>query len=85
MTPADLTRPFAESCCDGGECNAESAQPCGCDPGLDWLCARHAWQRDIRELIFNWKAEANDASAYDVPDTVSLVFLKCADELEALL
>lgn len=41
--PADLTKPFAESCCDGGECyvNDNSAQPCGCDKGANWICQRH--------------------------------------------
>lgn len=39
MSPADLTKPFNESCCDGGECNLDksSAQPCGCDPGMKHL------------------------------------------------
>lgn len=41
--PADLTKPFSESCCDGGECSTshESARPCGCDPSVGWICAEH--------------------------------------------
>lgn len=41
--PADLTKPFGESCCDGGECtiNDISCQPCGCDRGAKWVCAFH--------------------------------------------
>jgi hypothetical protein len=44
---ADLTKPFSESCCDGGECNPNdySAQPCGCDPhghkGKPYTCGYH--------------------------------------------
>src|SRR5690242_12071239 len=45
--PADLKKPFNESCCDGGECgpNDMSAQPCGCDRGAGWICERH--QREV--------------------------------------
>lgn len=32
---------FNESCCDGGECNKNSAMPCGCDPGAKHVCAQH--------------------------------------------
>lgn len=44
--PADLKRPFAESCCDGGACDTsgQSAQPCGCDMGCKpkpYFCERH--------------------------------------------
>lgn len=41
--PADLTKPFAESCCDGGKTyiNDNSCQPCGCDAGAGWICQRH--------------------------------------------
>lgn len=40
--PANLKAPFSESCCDGGAyANANSCQPCGCDPGADWLCGFH--------------------------------------------
>src|SRR5882672_6685518 len=36
------TELFNESCCDGGAaCNADSAQPCGCDPGVPWICQIH--------------------------------------------
>lgn len=44
---ADLTKPFAESCCDGGACaaNTQSAQPCGCDPGCkNYKCEQHRGQ-----------------------------------------
>lgn len=44
--PANLKDPFGESCCDGGataaDANARSAQPCGCDPGANWVCKRHS-------------------------------------------
>lgn len=41
--PADLNKPFAESCCEGGVCelNDTSASPCGCDKGACWVCAQH--------------------------------------------
>lgn len=48
--PADLTKPFSESCCDGGEHTLDdlSAQSCGCDKGLKkngkvvgYMCALH--------------------------------------------
>lgn len=41
---------FNESCCDGGACNLEkeSAQPCGCDKGANWTCAKH--QEEEREM-----------------------------------
>jgi hypothetical protein len=32
---------FNPSCCDGGEAalaNSQSARPCGCDPGANWVC-----------------------------------------------
>jgi hypothetical protein len=33
---------FNESCCDGGVSSPhKSAQPCGCDEGARWTCARH--------------------------------------------
>lgn len=53
--PADLTKPFSESCCDGGACNNDmSAQSCGCDPGLKpkpWVCERHKLEAYIKELL----------------------------------
>lgn len=40
--PADLTKPFSESCCDGGAmASDQSCQPCGCDKGAKHLCERH--------------------------------------------
>ena len=39
----DVAKLFEESCCDGGEAGCEtSCQPCGCDKGAGWICARHA-------------------------------------------
>lgn len=37
--PADLTKPFDPSCCEGGVCNTmgQSAMPCGCDPGENYI------------------------------------------------
>lgn len=48
---ADLTKPFAESCCDGGECSTthESAQPCGCDKGAKWVCQVHQLEAKLKE------------------------------------
>jgi hypothetical protein len=43
--------PFTPSCCDGGfGSNANSAQPCGCDPGCigidgGYLCERHWYEQ----------------------------------------
>lgn len=40
--PANLNKPFAESCCDGGATTeSHSAQPCGCDSGAKWICERY--------------------------------------------
>jgi hypothetical protein len=49
--PADLTKPFSESCCDGGATtlNDMSAQSCGCDKGANHLCERHL--RENRQEI----------------------------------
>lgn len=49
--PADLTKPFAESCCDGGICstNEKSCQPCGCDKGAKWICQRHQMEARIKD------------------------------------
>ena len=48
--PANLSNPFGESCCDGGQTYANdfSAQPCGCDRGAKWVCQRH---RDEGETL----------------------------------
>lgn len=50
---ANLANPFGESCCDGGICDitAKSTQPCGCDPGADWLCQRHKVLKEIEEQM----------------------------------
>lgn len=41
--PANLSKPFDESCCDGGSSSDAtlSAQPCGCDLRAGWVCERH--------------------------------------------
>jgi hypothetical protein len=53
MTPADLTKPFSESCCDGGICyvNDMSCQPCGCDKGAHYTCERHEIEKKLREEL----------------------------------
>ena len=43
---ANLKDPFGPSCCDGGSCptTKQSAQPCGCDPGINYIspwCEKH--------------------------------------------
>lgn len=50
---ADLTKPFAPSCCEGGGCsdNKQSAQPCGCDKGADWICEVHKAELAIQEAF----------------------------------
>lgn len=63
--PADLSKPFAESCCEGGTCDSKlSTQPCGCDPGMDYHCSEYSlcgWGRyESQETI------ASLASALDV-------------------
>lgn len=68
--PADLTRPFAESCCDGGACSDEraSAQPCGCDPGARYFCQRHsldAVKSDLHYLLKRINLGALDDNARD--------------------
>ena len=49
--PADLTKPFAESCCDGGSTTMghNSTQPCGCDVGANHLCSQHRLEEDLKE------------------------------------
>lgn len=53
--PADLTKPFNESCCDGGATSGkESAQSCGCDLGLKpspHYCERHTKARRDAQLM----------------------------------
>lgn len=40
--PADLSKPFAESCCDGGANQPHgSAKNCGCDEGAGHICEWH--------------------------------------------
>lgn len=40
---ANPEKPFDPSCCEGGGCsdNKQSAQPCGCDQGAEWVCEFH--------------------------------------------
>lgn len=62
--PADLTKPFSESCCDGGECstNDMSAQSCGCDKGANWLCQIH---RIRAEEDAKWNKYIESIKEYD--------------------
>lgn len=57
MSPANLTNPFGESCCDGGATsNAKSCQPCGCDEGANWMCQRHTIEtalKAVKETVEN--------------------------------
>lgn len=53
--PADLKKPFSESCCDGGGCSdsKESTQPCGCDPGANYVspyCVKHLLEQEMKEM-----------------------------------
>lgn len=52
MSPADLTKPFDPSCCDGGGSSDShsSAQMCGCDPGAGWTCYRHQREQIVRSI-----------------------------------
>lgn len=53
--PADLTAPFKESCCDGGATsNENSCQPCGCDPGANWMCQRHKIEKALINTNYEW-------------------------------
>lgn len=58
MTPADLTDPFGESCCDGGDCSQphQSAKVCGCDPSANWKCFRHRYDgpKDLLKEIYEF-------------------------------
>jgi hypothetical protein len=53
--PADLKKPFSESCCDGGAGSCDmSAQYCGCDMGAKpkpWYCERHRLEREMKERM----------------------------------
>ncbi len=80
--PADLTNPFSESCCAGGQCNtAQSAQSCGCDAGANHLCERHKFKAVAMALITEWRTRAILLSAELDPND----FDQTADELEAIL
>ena len=75
--PADLKNPFGPSCCDGGACNTrESAQPCGCDLGINHLCDRHAFKQKAMDLINKWRIY-NQKDMGTVGDLL--------DELESIL
>lgn len=58
--PANLKAPFGESCCDGGECSTshESAQPCGCDKGANWVCLVHQLEQKAKEIADGLAREA---------------------------
>ena len=50
MMPAKLENPFGERCCDGGAApSSGSSQPCGCDPGANYIspnCNLHTIPQD---------------------------------------
>lgn len=78
--PADLTKPFAESCCDGGACSSakESAQSCGCDPGINWVCRDHQYKRSAYQLILEWRRLCEHAEDGGMKAAYAL----CAAQLE---
>lgn len=55
---------FNESCCDGGECATthQSARPCGCDPGANWVCLIHQLQLKAERIDSGLKKEATEPS-----------------------
>lgn len=67
---ADLTKPFAESCCDGGVCaiNDKSAAPCGCDRGASYVCERH--RQDAAYRVADLAMETVQAREDLMRDTV---------------
>jgi hypothetical protein len=85
--PADLTNPFGPSCCDGGESTStctnihQSAQPCGCDPGMNWFCANHKLSGQLRDLIIQYRLYAEETE----DTSAAMVFNTVAQDLENLL
>lgn len=71
--PADLSKPFSESCCDGGECatNHESAQSCGCDKGADWICQVHRDEMDTKYSYTNVTSERLDVTSEWLNDVIN--------------
>lgn len=87
---ADLENPFDPSCCDGGETSScrESAQPCGCDASVPWVCQQHLFKAKLAELkrlislrVTEWDYRARVLAATSEPND----FFICARELEQLL
>lgn len=86
MSPANLENPFGPSCCDGGEqCSPvehESAQTCGCDLGIGWVCANHKFKLAALELVKSWRERSVE---FQNDELASTIFSECADALEEVL
>jgi hypothetical protein len=86
MSPANLKDPFGPSCCDGGEqCSPtehESAQTCGCDPGINWFCANHKFKAAATEVVKYMLQRAED---YSNDELASTIYTDCAERLQAIL
>ena len=66
--PANLSNPFGESCCDGGQTSEhQSCQPCGCDRSAGWICERH--QQELTDEIRTWLNNPNFAGYYGGEDS----------------
>lgn len=83
---ADLTRPFAESCCEGGACNNDmSTQYCGCDKGAGWVCERHI----NRETEFPYIAAYHNPSHTEIykvePKIVTIADMKLSVDVSEML
>lgn len=69
--PADLNKPFGESCCDGGECsvNDMSAQSCGCDKGANWVCVYHKMQATMKQAMDELQDKMDKETYGQIKDT----------------
>lgn len=86
MSPANLSNPFGESCCDGGSCadSHESARPCGCDYGANHLCAHHLFKEKALQLVRKWRFDASafkSAGFFEVANQL----IEAAQQLEDIL
>lgn len=89
MSPANLENPFGPSCCEGttGACEEahiapRSAEPCGCDLGIGWVCANHKFKLAALELVKSWRERSVE---FQNDELASTIFSECADALEEVL
>lgn len=64
----------------------ESSQPCGCDPGINWVCSQHKLYYALSSLIREWRGDAATMlSGTEVQQWIGKTLDQCADEVEDLI